>query len=265
MLVAVEAALRRFKKKNDRKEREKGADFFFDFKVFGGVVLYNENEKSGKKKKKAKAFARYSSTFDFDKKVGVLSIRGGVFSFFFCRRARARLDCFLTKAGGKEKKKEKKKSNETLKGALSLSKGSPLIHHHHHLFRVLLLRSGLDLGLRGLGLDGRAHLARAPLLAPAAARRLGRRRRRLCPRAAAALAPAPRGAPARPPAGDVRLLDVPVAPVDGRDAGNVGGVASGDELGVGGGGGGGEERDCLFLVWFGFGVGGENEKKRGGG
>ena len=101
VLVAVEAALRRFKKKNDRKEREKGADFFFDFKVFGGVVLYNENEKSGKKKKKAKAFARYSSTFDFDKKVGVLSIRGGVFSFFFCRRARARLDCFLTKAGGK--------------------------------------------------------------------------------------------------------------------------------------------------------------------
>lgn len=42
-----------------------------------------------------------------------------------------------------------------------------------------------------------------------------------------------------------------VAPVDGGDAGHVGGVPSGDELGVGGDeGGGGEERDWFFLSFF---------------
>ena len=129
------------------------------------------------------------------------------------------------------------------------------------LFRVLRLLSGLDFGLR-LGLGRRAHLARAPLLPPAAAARLGRRRRpRRRPGAAAALAPAPARAPPRPPAGDVGLLDIAVGPGDGRDARDVGGVASRDELGVGGDGGGGEERDCLFF----YGENEENEEKRGGG
>lgn len=49
------------------------------------------------------------------------------------------------------------------------------------------------------------------------------------------------------------LLNVSVAPVNGGDARDVGGVAARDELGVGGDGGrGGEERDCFFVFSCGF-------------